>query len=106
MPPLQLTIEVVEQLRKMFQPDPRMIKKQVESLIDREYLERDTVSAFRVPNLHVAVHFTVPLFCTQLPVDSASRLLLALMLSVGTVVQPLAALPSVYVGSSLLAAAE
>jgi cullin 1 len=38
----QLTIEVVEQLRKMFQPDPRMIKKQVESLIDREYLERDT----------------------------------------------------------------
>jgi Cullin protein neddylation domain len=35
----------VEQLRKMFQPDPRMIKKQVESLIDREYLERDTVSA-------------------------------------------------------------
>ena len=43
LPPLQLTIEVVEQLRKMFQPDPRMIKKQVESLIDREYLERDTV---------------------------------------------------------------
>ena len=37
----------------MFQPDPRMIKKQVESLIDREYLERDTVSGFRVQGLVV-----------------------------------------------------
>jgi Cullin protein neddylation domain len=48
-PPLQLTIEVVEQLRKMFQPDPRMIKKQLESLIDRDYLMRDTVSPAQLP---------------------------------------------------------
>ncbi len=29
----------------MFQADVRMIKKQVESLIDREYLKRDEVTA-------------------------------------------------------------
>lgn len=42
-PCAQLTIEVRDQLLKMFEADPRMIKKQVESLIDREYLERDAV---------------------------------------------------------------
>jgi len=41
--PAQLTMEVITQLSRMFQPDPRMIKKQIESLIDREYLERDSV---------------------------------------------------------------
>mmetsp|Transcript_15091 Transcript_15091/g.45575 ORF Transcript_15091/g.45575 Transcript_15091/m.45575 type:complete len:755 (-) Transcript_15091:786-3050(-) len=37
----QIISEVVQQLSKMFQADVRMIKKQVESLIDREYLKRD-----------------------------------------------------------------
>ncbi len=36
-------MEVITQLSRMFQPDPRMIKKQIESLIDREYIERDKV---------------------------------------------------------------
>ena len=36
-------MEVITQLSRMFQPDVRMIKKQIESLIDREYLERDPV---------------------------------------------------------------
>lgn len=42
-------MEVITQLSRMFQPDPRMIKKQVESLIDREYLERDTVRLLPLP---------------------------------------------------------
>lgn len=41
----QIISEVVQQLSKMFQADVRMIKKQVESLIDREYLKRDEVRA-------------------------------------------------------------
>lgn len=41
----QIISEVVQQLSKMFQADVRMIKKQVESLIDREYLKRDEVHA-------------------------------------------------------------
>lgn len=53
----QLTMEVITQLSRMFQPDPRMIKKQIESLIDREYLERDTVGsllfAFRFRALYL-----------------------------------------------------
>jgi len=35
-----LVVEVVQQLSKMFQPEMRLIKKQIESLIDREYLAR------------------------------------------------------------------
>lgn len=44
-PAPQIISEVVQQLSKMFQADVRMIKKQVESLIDREYLKRDEVTA-------------------------------------------------------------
>jgi len=36
----QLTGEVVPQLARMFKPDVRLIKKRIESLIDREYLQR------------------------------------------------------------------
>jgi cullin 1 len=34
-------VEVVQQLSRMFQPEMRIIKKQIETLIDREYLVRD-----------------------------------------------------------------
>lgn len=37
----QIVAEVVQQLSKMFQAEVKMIKKQVESLIDREYVKRD-----------------------------------------------------------------
>ncbi len=38
---VQLVLEVVQQLQRMFQPDIRIIKKRIEDLISREYLERD-----------------------------------------------------------------
>lgn len=41
----QLVVEVVNQLQKMFQPDIRLIKKRIEDLITREYLERDKENA-------------------------------------------------------------
>lgn len=37
----QLQVECAEQLSKMFKPDFKMIKKRIEDLIQREYLERD-----------------------------------------------------------------
>ena len=40
---LQLILEVVGQLQRMFNPDLRMIKKRIEDLISREYIERDPV---------------------------------------------------------------
>ena len=36
-----LIMEVVQQLQRMFQPDIKVIKRSIEGLIDREYLERD-----------------------------------------------------------------
>jgi len=36
-----LITEVTQQLRQRFLPDPNMIKKRIESLIEREFLERD-----------------------------------------------------------------
>jgi cullin 1 len=36
----ELVTEVLTQLQ-FFRPEPRMIKKRIESLIEREYLERD-----------------------------------------------------------------
>jgi cullin 3 len=36
-----LIAEVTQQLRVRFLPDPNMIKKRIESLIEREFLERD-----------------------------------------------------------------
>ena len=41
--PMQLILEVVGQLQRMFNPDLRMIKKRIEDLISREYIERDPV---------------------------------------------------------------
>lgn len=38
----QLIVEVVHQLASRFKPDPQFIKQRVASLIEREYLERDT----------------------------------------------------------------
>ncbi|KAF3910912.1 Cullin-3-B [Dactylellina cionopaga] len=35
-----LMLQITEQLSKRFMPDPTMIKKRIESLIEREYLER------------------------------------------------------------------
>ncbi|CAA7061302.1 unnamed protein product [Microthlaspi erraticum] len=42
LPHQQLVSECVELLSKMFKPDIKMIKKQIEDLISRDYLERDT----------------------------------------------------------------
>lgn len=35
-------MEVVQQLQRMFQPDFRLIKKRIEDLISRDYMERDS----------------------------------------------------------------
>ncbi|CAN6199330.1 unnamed protein product, partial [Urochloa humidicola] len=40
-----LVAECVEQLSRMFKPDIKMIKRRIEDLITREYLERDKASA-------------------------------------------------------------
>ena len=37
----QLVLEVVQQLQRSFQPDIRLIKKRIEDLIQRDFLERD-----------------------------------------------------------------
>lgn len=37
----QLVLEVVQQLQRMFKPDFKVIKKRIEDLVSREYLERD-----------------------------------------------------------------
>jgi cullin 3 len=37
----ELIAEVTKHLQNSFMPDPKMIKQQIESLIDREYLKRD-----------------------------------------------------------------
>ncbi len=37
----QLVMEVVQQLQRMFKPDFKLIKKRIEDLVAREYLERD-----------------------------------------------------------------
>lgn len=34
-------MEVISQLQRMFAPDLRLVKKRIEDLIAREYLERD-----------------------------------------------------------------
>ena len=41
----QLVVEVVAQLQRSFKPDFRIIKKRIEDLIAREYLERDKDNA-------------------------------------------------------------
>lgn len=37
----QLTMEVVQQLSRMFKADFKLIKKRIEDLMSRDYLERD-----------------------------------------------------------------
>ena len=41
----ELMLEVVTQLTQMFKPDVKMIKRRIEDLIAREYLERDKDNA-------------------------------------------------------------
>lgn len=41
LPHQQLVLEVVQQLTRMFKPDFKIIKKRIEDLISRDYLERD-----------------------------------------------------------------
>jgi len=38
----ELTAEVLQQLHRHFQPDAKLIKRCIESLQEREYLDRDT----------------------------------------------------------------
>jgi cullin 1 len=45
LPHQQLVLEVVQQLTKMFKPDFKIIKKRIEDLISRDYLERDKDNA-------------------------------------------------------------
>ncbi|KAK4407039.1 Cullin-1 [Sesamum angolense] len=47
----QLVLECVEQLSRMFKPDLKAIKKRIEDLITRDYLERDkeNPNLFRAP---------------------------------------------------------
>lgn len=40
-----LIMEVVQQLQRMFQPDIKVIKRCIEGLIEREYLERDATNS-------------------------------------------------------------
>jgi len=42
----KLMVEVSSQLMQYFKPDPRQIKKRIEDLIAREYLERDAEQSF------------------------------------------------------------
>ncbi len=35
-----LIAAVLSELEKLFKPEPRLVKKRIEALIDREYLER------------------------------------------------------------------
>ena len=44
-----LPVQVVSQLGSMFSPDFKVIKKRIEDLIDREYLERDKGQLQPVP---------------------------------------------------------
>lgn len=37
----ELVAEVVQQLQKQFQPDAKLVKRCIESLLEREYLDRD-----------------------------------------------------------------
>ena len=40
-----LVIEVVSQLKQKFIPEPKMIKMQIEGLIEKDYIERDKENA-------------------------------------------------------------
>lgn len=53
-----LTHEVIGQLSSRFQPDPTLIKKRLESLMEREYIER-------VENQRSVYRYLVSLFCGQ-----------------------------------------
>jgi len=37
----ELTSETIRALKERFQPDPRMLKRRLESLIEREFMARD-----------------------------------------------------------------
>ena len=54
----ELMLQITEQLSKRFMPEPQMIKKRIESLIEREYLER------RVDDLQTYVYLVGPLSAT------------------------------------------
>lgn len=59
----QLISEVLSQLA-FFKPQPRVIKKRIEALIDREYLERsaEDQQQYNVSSLHFQI-FTFPIVC-------------------------------------------
>ena len=63
----QLVAEVLSQLA-FFKPQPRVIKKRIEALIDREYLERSSENSQQY-NVSVFVCFEIYHSCSSLVSD-------------------------------------
>jgi Cullin protein neddylation domain len=51
-----IVTEVTRQLSARFLPNPTVIKKRIESLIEREFLERDTTGDGRVSHNRTSIH--------------------------------------------------
>ena len=48
-----LVSQVIEQLSNRFNPEPQIVKQKIESLIEREYIERDENARYNFPNQEI-----------------------------------------------------